>query len=47
MLKDKKEVIKHSAAIQSENRFGLLERRGPGRINVYIFGKPYLLIFQV
>ena len=20
---------------------------GPGRINVYIFGKPYLLIFQV
>src|SRR5690349_9198585 len=27
MLKNKKEVIKHSAAIQSENRFGLLERR--------------------
>ena len=27
MLKNKKEVIKHSAAIQAENRFGLLERR--------------------
>jgi hypothetical protein len=27
MLKNKKEVIKHSAAIQVENRFGLLERR--------------------
>jgi len=27
MLKDKKEVIKHSAAIQVENRISLLERR--------------------
>jgi hypothetical protein len=27
MLKNKKEVIKHSAAIQVENRIGLLERR--------------------
>jgi len=27
MLKDKKEVIKHSAAIQIENRISLLERR--------------------
>jgi hypothetical protein len=26
-LKNKKEVIKHSAAIQVENRIGLLERR--------------------